>query len=68
MYEFNESYAAGWDWAGDALTWMSVDQVEDLVESAAADLGEAAGDPEMAHEGIMDRLEIYNRAIFAQRV
>ena len=53
----DDSYAAGWDWAGDALTWMNIEQIEDMAESAASDLGEAAGDPEMVHEGILDRLK-----------
>lgn len=52
----NEGYAAGWDWASDALTWMSREQIEDEAEIVAFDLGEAVGDAEMVHEGILARL------------
>ena len=59
----NESYAAGWDWAGDALTWMSRDQIEDEAETVAFDLGEAVGDAEMVHEGILARLRANSRKL-----
>lgn len=52
----NEAYAVGWQWAGDSLTCMAADEVEDSAQGAAWDLGEAVGDPEMVHEGILDRL------------
>ena len=50
----DESYCAGWDWAGDALTWMSADAVDDAAQDAAQDMG--TDDPEMAYDGILDRL------------
>jgi hypothetical protein len=59
--ENNESYVAGWDWAGDALTWMSVETVEDSAEGAAQDMG--ADDPEMVYEGIMARLRANSRKV-----
>lgn len=50
----NDSYVAGWEWAGDALTWMSREEVEDASQSAAVDLG--CTSPDMAYEGIIDRV------------
>jgi hypothetical protein len=63
-YPKNDDYCAGWDWAGDALTYMSAEEIDDSAETVAADLCDLNhSSAEMAYEGIMDRLKAAEKPV-----